>query len=178
MNSGKSTWTMIEGVVLVLLGSIALATPFISGLIATSWLGWVLLMVGVVRLASAMSVRGKQHRAMKFVTAFIAITFALLIIGHPLLGAFGIDGLLAGFLIIDGLSSLELWRRLHAAKPSGFGWVIASGVLELLLGSYLFFEGPVASAVVVGCVVGCALITVGASLLATRRFEVAEAAVA
>ena len=172
MSSEKTLWTLIEAIVLILLGLAALAAPLLTGLIATSWLGWMLLMVGIVRLASAMSMRGEQHRAMKFVSAFIAIAFALLIIGHPLLGAFGIDGLLAGYLIIDGLGSLGLWRHLHAAKTSRFGWVLASAVLELLLGSYLFLQGPLASVVVVGCVVGLSLLSAGASLLVTRRLVV------
>src|SRR5262245_54556079 len=52
-------WTILLGILLLVLGVIAIAFPFASSLAAAIWVGWLLIIGGAVLLAHA--IRGRHE---------------------------------------------------------------------------------------------------------------------
>ena len=52
-----TTYFLVEGIVLIILGLVAIAVPFIATLTFTIFFGWLLLISGVVGLVSTFSLR-------------------------------------------------------------------------------------------------------------------------
>lgn len=166
-------WFIVEGVLLVVLGVAAAALPLFAGLAAAVVFGWVLIMSGVLGFASLFASRGAAHPAWSVVAALVALVAGGLVVWAPLAGAFSLALLIAAYLLADAVASigLALDQRRRAAK--GWGWLILSAVINLLLAAFIIFLRPLADAVLVGFVVAIDLIIGGISLaglgVAVRR---------
>ena len=56
--SENRTWFVILGILLIVLGTLGIAFPFLTTIAAKIFLGWLLLIGGVVQIVHAFSARG------------------------------------------------------------------------------------------------------------------------
>jgi uncharacterized membrane protein HdeD (DUF308 family) len=70
--------------------------------------------------------------------------------------------LLIVFFIVEGISKVIF--ALNIRPFMGWGFVLASGIVGILLGAYLWSKMPLSSEVVLGVLLGIQLICEGAAL--------------
>ncbi len=173
----KSPWLTIEGVVLIVLGVVALVLPLAAGLAAAVVFGWILILSGVVGLISAFAGGLHAHRGWGLLSAAVALIVGVLLLINPVAGAVGLTILLGAYLLVDGVALIGLGLDQRRRSSARWPWLTASGVFDLILAALVLFLSPVGSAFLVGIIVGVDLIAAGLALLFVHRAVIAAPAI-
>lgn len=165
-----------EGVALLILGALAMLVPVLASLALTVVLGWILLVSGVIGLIATIRARHAPGRGWSLLSALLGIVAGALLLGWPVQGMFSLTAVLIGFLFLEGVVSI-LYALEHRLGLSGrWGWMLASGILDLVLGGIVFAGWPGSVAWSVGIILGINLIFGGWALIAMALAARAHAA--
>lgn len=173
--SVRHHWVMflIEGIALVLLGGFAIFAPQIASIAATLFFGWILLLSGAVGFIATVRARHAPGFVWSLVSALLGIAAGIILLGWPVQGTFSLTAVLIAFLLIEGVVSI-LYALEHRRGLSGrWGWMLASGVLDIVLGAILLAGLPGTALWALGLLIGINMIFGGWALigmaLASRR---------
>lgn len=156
--------TIVMGVATIILGSLAVIAPFITGITVATIVGIVVLAAGLCRLVFAFKAESFKRGAWTFLLGIVGAAVGGMILARPLLGLASITILLIGYLLFEGVTEIFSSFRLRPVK--GWGWLLFSGIAALALGILLWREWPVSGAYAVGILVGIHLIFAGWSMIA------------
>jgi uncharacterized membrane protein HdeD (DUF308 family) len=157
---------LTEGIVLVVLGTVAVLVPPIATLAVTILLGWVFLVSGVMGLFTTFWMRQAPGFWWSLVSAALAVLVGGWLLAMPLSGAISLTFLLVAFFIIEGVASI-MFSLDHKRELSGrWGWMLASGVIDLVLGVMILAGLPSTAAWAIGLLVGINMIFGGSALIA------------
>jgi uncharacterized membrane protein HdeD (DUF308 family) len=157
---------MIEGVLLVVLGIAAIAIPPLAMIGITILLGWVFLISGIVGLITTLWLREGPGFGWSLLSAILGIVVGLALFVMPVEGAFTITVLLVVFFVIEGAASI-LFAFEHRRSLSGkWEWMLASGLIDLLLGALILINlGSATAWVIAGLLVGINMLIGGVALI-------------
>jgi uncharacterized membrane protein HdeD (DUF308 family) len=171
---------LIEGIVLVILGAAAVIVPPIATLSFTILIGWLFLISGVVGLFTTFRMRGVPGFWWSLFSAVLGIVVGGLLIANPITGAFSLTFLLIVLFIIEGVVSVMFALEHRQDLPGGWGWMLASGIIDLALATIIFAGLPGSAIWALGLVVGFNLAFGGIALimmaLYARRIDPISAA--
>ncbi len=125
-------WFIALGIVFIIGGILAIAMPLLASLTVAIIVGWLLLIVGIVQLVLAWSMRSWGGVAWQIVIGVIFVLGGLSLIVNPLSGAITLTLVLGIIFIAKGIMQLILGFRFRPHE--GWGWVVAAGVLAIVLG--------------------------------------------
>jgi len=156
---------LIEGIVLVLLGAIAIVVPPLATLTYTILIGWVFLISGAVGLATTFWMRHAPGFWWSLLSAVIAIVAGFLLLGWPLTGALSLTLVLTSFFIVEGIASI-MYAIEHRNQLTGrWGWMLVSGIVDLILAAIIIAGLPGSAAWVLGLLVGINMLLGGVALI-------------
>ena len=164
---------VIEGIVLLVLGGLAIVVPPLATLGVTIFLGWLLLASGVVGLIMTFMARGAPGFIWSLISALLGIAVGLMLLVWPLGGALSLTLVLTAFFIVEGVASI-MYALEHKRELSGrWGFMLLSGVVDLVLAAIIIAGLPGTALWALGVLVGINMLFGGASLvglgLAARR---------
>ena len=87
----------------------------------------------------------------------------VILTGRPGLGLATLTLLLGGYLVVDGISGAIL--AFHVRPEKGWGWMLFSAVMGVLLGFLLLREWPLSGLWAIGTLVGVNLLFAGFSFI-------------
>lgn len=155
-----------EGIALLILGSLAILVPVLASLAATVVLGWILLVSGIIGLIATIRARHAPGRWWSLLSALLGMVAGALLLGWPIQGMFSLTAVLIAFLILEGVVS-SLYALDHSRGLSGrWGWMLASGILDLVLGGIVLAGLPGSAAWALGIIIGINMIFGGWALIA------------
>ncbi|WP_157216383.1 HdeD family acid-resistance protein [Flavisphingomonas formosensis] len=157
---GNWGWILAYGLVSIGIGVLALAEPLATGFATGLFLATLLILGGAIALAAGFSTRGWHNHWLDIVTGLVAIALGLLIIWHPFLGAISIVWFIGAWLFTGGI--LELVAGFRATEHRGM--LILLGIVDMVLGLYLFLAGPLTALFVLALLVGLSFLFRGAML--------------
>lgn len=167
-NSVHAHWRLFltEGVVLLVLGILAIVVPLVATIAVTVLIGWLLLMSGIVGLIATFRSRGAPGFSWSLISALIGIAAGIVLLGWPLSGALSLTMILTVFLVLEGVVSI-LYALEHRRELSGrWGVMLFSGVIDLFLAGIIFEGLPGTAAWAIGLLVGINLVFGGSALIA------------
>lgn len=167
-NSVHAHWRLFltEGIVLLVLGILAIVVPQVATIAAAVFIGWLLLMSGVVGLIATIRSRGAPGFGWSLISAVIGIAAGVVLLGWPLSGALSLTMILTVFLVLEGVVSI-LYALEHKRELSGrWGVMLFSGVIDLFLAGIIFEGLPGTAAWAIGLLVGVNLVFGGSALIA------------
>jgi uncharacterized membrane protein HdeD (DUF308 family) len=167
-NSLNSHWRLflIEGIVLFILGLLAMIVPPIATIAVEVLIGWLLLMSGIVGLIATLRMRGSPGFAWSLISAILGIVAGIVLLGWPLSGALTLTMILTVFLVLEGVISI-LYALEHRRGLSGrWGIMLFSGVIDLFLAGVIFAGLPGTAAWAIGLLVGVNLVFGGSAIIA------------
>lgn len=176
MTTARPSWLTIEAGALIVLGALAIIFPLFTGIALAIFLGWLLMIVGLLGLIFAFAGRGHAHLGWSVASAVIAILAGLLLLLHPLFGVVTLTLLVAAYLLFDGVTLVGLGLDQRKRGVLRWRWILGSGVVDILLAVLILALGGVGSAVLIGVIVGIDLIAAGIGLLMAHRSGVAVVA--
>jgi uncharacterized membrane protein HdeD (DUF308 family) len=157
-----SLWYLLEGVLLVIAGIVALVYPHVASVTLVFLLGWILIISGVLQGLGLIGAKDVPHFWLQLVSAVLAILIGVLLLRNPDAGLLIMTLLLIVFFVVEGISKIIF--ALNIRPFTGWLWVMLSGVIGLLLGAYLWVNMPLSSEWVLGVLLGIQLICEGAAL--------------
>jgi uncharacterized membrane protein HdeD (DUF308 family) len=148
-------WFLLLGIGLIVLGVLALGSPFLASTVAVVYLGLLLLAGGIVQTISAFWA-GKWSGFL--LTIFIGLLYmvaGVFIIGHPVESTIELTLMLAFLFIVSGI--FRIVSALMLRFPL-WGWPLLNGVISVLLGVMIYKHWPASGLVVIGIFIGIELI--------------------
>ena len=167
-NTLREHWKLFltEGIVLFILGLLAIIVPPIATIAVEVLIGWLLLMSGVVGLIATLRMRNAPGRGWSLASAVLGIVAGIVLLAWPLSGAVSLTMILTVFLVLEGVVSI-LYALEHKRELSGrWGAMLFSGVVDLLLAGIIFAGLPGTAAWAIGLLVGINLVFGGSALIA------------
>jgi uncharacterized membrane protein HdeD (DUF308 family) len=157
---------LIEGIVLLVLGVLAIIVPPIATIAVEVLVGWLLLMSGIVGLIATLRTRSAPGFGWSLLSAVLGIVAGIVLLAWPLSGALSLTMILTVFLVLEGVVSI-LYALEHKRELSGrWGMMLFSGVVDLFLAAIIFAGLPGTAAWAIGLLVGINLVFGGAALIA------------
>jgi uncharacterized membrane protein HdeD (DUF308 family) len=153
------TWFMILGVVLIILGVIAVAFPFMTTLAAKTFLGWLFLIGGVFQIIHAFSTQKWIAFFFNLLVGILYLFAGAWLAFFPLAGIVTLTVLLAAMFIAQGV--LEVIMALRLRGLEGWMWVLVSGLIALAVGLMIFAQLPSSAIWAIGLLVGINMISSG-----------------
>ena len=157
---------LIEGIVLVVLGILAILVPPLATITFTFFIGWLFLIMGIMGLITTFWARHAPGFWWSLLSAVLAIAAGIVLLINPFSGAFTLTLLLIAFFIIEGVLSI-MYALEHKKELSGrWGWMLASGVIDLILAGIILIGLPGTAAWALGLLVGINMLFGGSALIA------------
>jgi uncharacterized membrane protein HdeD (DUF308 family) len=157
---------LAEGIILVVLGLLAIIVPPIATIAVTIFLGWLFLISGIVGLVTTFWARHAPGFWWSLLSAVLAIAAGIVLLGWPVPGAVSLTLLLIAFFIIEGVLSI-LYAFEHKKELSGrWGWMLISGIIDLILAAIIWGGLPGTAAWALGLLVGINMLFGGSAMIA------------
>ena len=161
----KSSWVWLALLAVISLvgGVLALFNPFAATLAATLMAGWAFAILGIIQLVQAFQVRGWGGFVWSLLFGVLTLVVGISLIFNPLAGMVSLTLLVAVLFLIMG--AIKLMYGFSLRPVSGWGWVLASGILSLALGIMILADFPYSATAVLGILLGIELLSNGVLFL-------------
>jgi uncharacterized membrane protein HdeD (DUF308 family) len=156
---------LFEGIVLALLGLIAIVAPPIATLAFELIIGWLFLISGIVGLVTTFWMRNAPGFWWSLLSAVVAIAAGLVLLGWPVNGTLSLTFVLIAFFLIEGIVTIMYAIDHRNQLSSRWGWMLASGVVDLVLAGIIFAGLPGSAAWALGLLVGINLVFGGTAMI-------------
>ena len=157
-----STWYLIQGVLMVLAGIVALVYPFLSTVALIVVLGWLLILSGIVQGISLIGAQNVPNFWLQLVSVVLSIIVGVLFLRRPGEAVVTLTLLLIVFFMVEGFAKLIF--SLTIRPLPNWGWVLASGIIGILLSLYLLANLTTTAVWLLGVLLGIQLIFEGVAL--------------
>jgi uncharacterized membrane protein HdeD (DUF308 family) len=153
----RSGWLVTLGIVLILLGVVALGDSIIATLVSVILLGWLLVVSAIFEAVHWLRGREERH----FLDLFVFILdfiVGLVLLRNPAAGALALTLVLAVFFLVGGL--VRMFGAIASEAPHR-AWAIVDGAISALLGILLWLHWPSSALWFIGFAIGVGLIVRG-----------------
>jgi len=161
------------GVLLVVLGVLAIAAPFLAAVAVLSLLAWLILFAGCAHLMLSTHTRGTGNIIWRVLVGLAYLFIGGYLLWHPVLGVASLTLLLVGLFVAEGVFDIVAYFRLRPMQ--GSGWVLVDAVATLFLAILIGVHWPSSSLWAIGTLVGISILMSGVTrimiALAARRIE-------
>ena len=152
---------MFEGVALIVLGVLAIAAPFFATLAVEIFIGWLFLIAGIVGLVAMFYADDIPAFLWTLVTAALSLCLGVLLLYKPGAGAVTLTLALTAFFAAEGVFQTVTSIAYRKALPDAWGWLLASGVCDLILVAIIVYSWPLSAAWTLGLLAGVNVLTSG-----------------
>jgi uncharacterized membrane protein HdeD (DUF308 family) len=156
-------WFFALGVVLVVLGLVAIGFSVLTTLASVVLVGWLLIASGAIQTVHAFWRERKWSGF--FIDLFAGIlsfVVGFMVVANPLVGAATLTLLIAMFLFIGGIERIIVSLMGHFHNR---GWLLFNGVIDVALGVMIWRQWPTSALWVIGLFVGIDMVLSGWSVL-------------
>ncbi len=156
-------WAIGVSILLIILGIMAIALPFVAGLAVSAIVGWMLVFGGVTHLAAAFHVRGAGAVLWEILVGLAYLVGGGYMVFHPLIGVATLTLFLAGVFLAEGVFEIVAFFGIRGQKNSG--WMLFDGLVTIVLAGLIWFHWPSSSVWAIGTIVGISLLMSGVKWL-------------
>ncbi|MGO9172708.1 MAG: HdeD family acid-resistance protein [Rhodomicrobium sp.] len=162
----KEHWQMfvVEGILLAILGALAIAVPVFASVAFTAFFGWLLFFAGVFRGIALVRAPHAPGYLPSLLLAILAACVGLIIALFPLQGAITLTMLLTAYFIVHGIASF-MFAFAIKGDTGRWVWVLLGGLIDLALAGLVIAGWPQTSEYILGLYVGISLLFTGCTLV-------------
>jgi uncharacterized membrane protein HdeD (DUF308 family) len=162
----KDHWGLftVQGVLLVILGGLAIGVPALASVAVSAFIGWMLFFAGGMRTISLIRSPHAPGYWSSLVLAILTAILGIVLALFPIQGAFTLTMLLTAYFIIHGAGSFAF---AFSIKADTGRWVllILSGLIDLVLAGLVIAGWPSTGLWVLGLYVGINMLFTGFALI-------------
>lgn len=158
-----STWGIVIGIVLVVLGIIAIARPLYATIASTWVFGWLFIAAGVAQAVFALRSPGIGQLIWKLMLGIFYLVAGIYVVSNPISGAMALTLVLGITIFAQGVIQVILAFQMRP-DPS---WVIGliAGIVGIILGIFIWSRFPYSADWLIGLWVGLHFLMTGAWVL-------------
>jgi uncharacterized membrane protein HdeD (DUF308 family) len=156
---------LFEGIMLVVLGVAAILLPVVATLAFTLVIGWLFLISGGVGLVTTFWMRNAPGFWWSLVSAVVGIAAGVILIRWPISGTVSLTLVLIAFFVVEGIVTIMYAVQHRSQLTSRWGWMAASGVVDLILAGIIFAGLPETATWALGLLVGINLLFGGVAMI-------------
>ena len=158
---------VIVGILMLICGFLAIGSPFVAGMSVTVVVGIMLIIGGISECFLAFKAGAFGKGLLIFVVGALTVVAGFYLFNQPVAGLAAITLFLAAYFVVTGIS--ELIGAFQIRPAEGWGVMLFSGIITLLLGIMIWRQFPVSGAWAVGVLFGIKLIVSGWALIFIGR---------
>jgi uncharacterized membrane protein HdeD (DUF308 family) len=162
----RAYWVLflVQGVIMMALGVFAVIWPQISTVAADIYIGWIFLLSGIAGLVTMFWAPSIPAFLWSLLTAALTLIVGVLLLWHPVEGVVSLTLALVAFFIVEGIFQIAAAIRYRDAFPDSWGWMVMSGIADLVLAGLIISGWPGTVSWALGLIVGVNLITSGLAI--------------
>jgi uncharacterized membrane protein HdeD (DUF308 family) len=157
------TWLLITGILLILLGSIALGSVVFATFTAVLFFGILLIAAGIVQLIQAFGTRSSKEFFLSIIIGLLSTVAGVITLRNPGLSVGSFTLILGFYLLAAGLFKTIAALSMHYRN---WGWLLVSGLITTALGLIIVLQWPASSLWVIGTLLAIDFIFSGWSYVA------------
>jgi uncharacterized membrane protein HdeD (DUF308 family) len=158
-----SNWSIALGVLMIILGIIAMLAPWEFGIVIALIIGWTAIFNGVAQIIYGIRTHSGGRMVLEVILGLIYIVAGIYLLLHPVGGLLVLTIFLASFLIVYGIFALVLAFQMRPLR--GWGWVLFDALVTILLGILIWAHWPMNAEWVVGTLFGISILVSGVTRL-------------
>jgi uncharacterized membrane protein HdeD (DUF308 family) len=163
----NATPMILLGVVLLLLGALALSAPFWEGIAAALGVGCLVLAAGIAQCFFALQSGRASQRLLGLLAGILTALCGVVMIAHPLLNLGFLTLALAAYFAVAGV--FEGVQALRLRPLGGWDWVGAGALLSLALAAMIWKQWPFSGDWAVAVYIGVKVMVLGATMVVLGR---------
>jgi len=157
-----STWYVLQGILMIVTGIIALLFPVFSSVAVVVVLGWMLIISGAFQAISLVGATHVPHFWLQLVSVALSVLIGALFLRDSAQSLVVLTLLLLVFFMVGGMAKIVF--ALSIRPFPNWVWILVSGIIGVLLAAFLWSRMPVTAGWLLGVLVGIQFITEGAAL--------------
>ena len=157
-----SIWYLLQGILMIVTGIVALLFPVFSSVAVVVVLGWMLIISGAFQAISLIGATHVPHFWLQLVSVAISVLIGALFLRDSAQSLVVLTLLLLVFFMVGGMAKIVF--ALSIRPFPNWIWILASGIVGVLLAAFLWSRLPVTAGWLLGVLVGIQFITEGAAL--------------
>lgn len=158
----KWGWFLALGVLLIVVGTIALGSAFLMTVFSMVLLGWLMVFGGILEAVHAFACKKWSGFFIDLLTGLLYVVVGFMILANPEASAEVLTLLIAVFLIFGGIFRVVLSI---GVQYQNWGWLLLHGVISVVLGVLIWRQWPSSGLWVIGMFVGIDMIFNGWTLV-------------
>jgi uncharacterized membrane protein HdeD (DUF308 family) len=160
-NAKTAKWV---GVLLIIAGVLTLFVPFAAGISVAMLIGLLLVFGGISQVFLAFRAGAFGPGLLLFLLGALSAITGVYMLARPGVALASLTLFLAGYFIVAGIA--EVIGAFGARPRAGWGWLLFSGIVSVLLGIMIWRQFPLSGAWAVGVLTGIRLLMSGMALTA------------
>ncbi|MFY1830334.1 HdeD family acid-resistance protein [Myxococcus fulvus] len=154
----------VLGVLMAILGLVALGSSFITSMVSVILFGALLAGTGIAEIVSSFRVRKSGGPFWLYLlNGVLSTVVGIFVLMNPAAGLGALTLLLAGYFFASGL--FHVVTSLMDRYPK-WGWDFAYGAISIALGVIIMAQWPISAVWLVGTLVGISILMRGIALMA------------
>lgn len=162
LNTERSRF-MISGIIMIILGIIALRHTVISSLVSIVMLGIILTAGGIVEIVRSFHSQTATKTFYRFALGLLYAGAGLFMLAKPGINAMSLTLVLSALLIASGIVRI-VDSIMH--KTDYRFWRIINGIISIIIGIMIWMQWPYSGLWFIGLVIGIELMVTGFTSLA------------
>ncbi len=155
------------GIVLIVLGVLAILFPFLGSVFVKVTIGWFLLLTGAITLYAAFQTKTWNSAILTSAIGLLHLIAGAWLAFSPTGGLIALTFLLG---IVFGLQGVvETAMALQNRGHKGWSWLLVSGIASLLLGMMVILGLPGTAVWALGLIAGINFVTTGIAFVALAQ---------
>src|SRR4051794_7899553 len=130
-------WFVVLGILLVIVGCVALSYTFIASVVAVFYFGCLLFVTGIMEALSILFVRKWDGYFMHLLMGILDIVVGIVMVRQPAEAAIALTMIIAAFLVVGGIYRTATAVSLRFPH---WGFAAFSGLISLALGIMLWAQ--------------------------------------
>jgi len=166
-NSLSGHWRLFlfEGILLLLLGFVAIAVPPLATFAVEILIGWLLLASGIIGMITTFRMRSAPGFGWSLLSAVVGVIAGLVLLAWPVSGAVSLTLVLTVFLLLEGFASIMMALEHRHGFAARWAMLLLSGIVDIILAGIILAGLPGTAAWAIGLLVGINLVFGGTALI-------------
>jgi uncharacterized membrane protein HdeD (DUF308 family) len=152
-------WMLALGILFIVGGVFAFVSPFLAGIVVATVVGVIIVLAGIAQIVHAWKMQSWGGFIWQLIIGIVLVVGGLGIYLNPVAGVITLTLLAAVMFIVKGVFQIILGFRLR--PHDGWGWIVASGVVALIVGILIYIQWPMSSTYAIGTLAGISLAFTG-----------------
>jgi uncharacterized membrane protein HdeD (DUF308 family) len=156
-------WGIAIGIVLIILGILALVLPFAATIAASLMFGWLFILAGVAQIIFAIQSRHERYFIWRLLLGIVYVLAGIFVLSSPIITALTLTLIMGISIFVQ--SVIQVVGAFQMKPDQGWGWILFSGIMGIILAILIWSQWPSSAIWFIGIWLGVNFLSDGLGLV-------------